>query len=124
MKWGLGTGDWGLGENWAAGKCFRRQGKHFPDGCGNLHLTCKSNIIEKNIGLQGGVCSPIGSVYFFIDDFEPVCYFADGRRGYSLKYMRREELLTDVLRQYERYIRMITNSKHNLYLFDKKNDET
>lgn len=38
--------------------------------------------------------------------------------------MRREELLTDVLRQYERYIRMITNSKHNLYLFDKKNDET
>ena len=36
----------------------------------------------------------------------------------------REELLTDVLRQYERYIRMIANSKHNLYLFDKKNDET
>lgn len=59
-----------------------------------------------------------------VDDFEPVCYFADGRRGYSLKYMRREELLTDVLRQYERYIRMIANSKHNLYLFDKKNDET
>ena len=47
-----------------------------------------------------------------------------GRRGYSLKYMRREELLTDVLRQYERYIRMIANSNHNLYLFDKKNDET
>lgn len=59
-----------------------------------------------------------------VDDFEPVCYFADGRRGYSLKYMRREELLTDVLRQYERYIRMIANSKHNLYLFDKKNNET
>ncbi|WP_307973079.1 BCCT family transporter [uncultured Dialister sp.] len=59
-----------------------------------------------------------------VDDFEPVCYFADGRRGYSLKYMRREELLTDGLRQYERYIRMIANSKHNLYLFDKKNDET
>ena len=37
---------------------------------------------------------------------------------------RREELLTDVLRQYERYIRIIANSKHNLYLFDKKNDET
>ena len=42
----------------------------------------------------------------------------------QLKYMRHEEMLTDVLRQYERYIRMIANSKHNLYLFDKKNDET
>lgn len=57
------------------------------------------------------------------ESFEPACYFADGRRGYSVKYMRRQELLTDVLRQYERYIRMITNSKHNLYLFDKKNEE-
>ena len=57
------------------------------------------------------------------ESFEPACYFADGRRGYSVKYMRRQELLTDVLRQYERYIRMITNSKHKLYLFDKKNEE-
>lgn len=66
----------------------------------------------------------IAALLHTVDDFEPVCYFADGRRGYSLKYMRRKELLTDVLRQYERYIRMIANSKHNLYLFDKKNDET
>ena len=36
----------------------------------------------------------------------------------------RSATLTDVLRQYERYIRMIANSKHNLYLFDNKNDET
>ena len=44
MKWGLGTGDWGIGKwgigngNGAAGKCFRRQGKgqahnsHSPTG--------------------------------------------------------------------------------------------
>lgn len=80
---------------------------------------CKEHAISKMV-----VSSDLLPKMNTVDDFEPVCYFADGRRGYSLKYMRREELLTDVLRQYERYIRMIANSKHNLYLFDKKNDET
>ncbi len=80
---------------------------------------CKEHAVSKMV-----VFSSLLPKMDTVDDFEPVCYFADGRRGYSLKYMRREELLTDVLRQYERYIRMIANSKHNLYLFDKKNDET
>nr|WP_302358859.1 hypothetical protein [uncultured Mitsuokella sp.] len=80
---------------------------------------CKEHAVSKMV-----VSSSLLPKMDTVDDFEPVCYFADGRRGYSLKYMRREELLTDVLHQYERYIRMIANSKHNLYLFDKKNDET
>lgn len=80
---------------------------------------CKEHAVSKMV-----VSSDLLPKMDTVDDFEPVCYFADGRRGYSLKYMRREEMLTDVLRQYERYIRMIANSKHNLYLFDKKNDET
>lgn len=80
---------------------------------------CKEHPVSKMV-----VSSSLLPKIDTVDDFEPVCYFADGRRSYSLKYMRREELLTDVLRQYERYIRMIANSKHNLYLFDKKNDET
>lgn len=80
---------------------------------------CKEHAVSKMV-----VSSSLLPKMDTVEDFEPVCYFADGRRGYSLKYMRREELLTDVLRQYERYIRMIANSKHNLYLFDKKNEET
>lgn len=51
---------------------------------------------------------------------EPVCYFADGRRGYSVKYMRKEELITDVLRQYERYIKLVSDVRHNLYLFENR----
>ena len=82
-------------------------------------VSCKEHAISKMV-----VSSDLLPKMDTVNDFEPVCYFADGRRGYSLKYMRREELLTDVLRQYERYIRMIANSKHNLYLFDKKNEET
>lgn len=52
-------------------------------------------------------------------NYEPICYFFDGRRGYSVKYMREDELISDILKQYERFIRMASDTKHNLYLFDK-----
>ena len=35
--------------------------------------------------------------------YEPVTYFADGRAGYDIQYLNREEIIADVLRQYERY---------------------
>lgn len=53
------------------------------------------------------------------ENYEPICYFADGRRGYSIKYMQKDELITDVLRQYERYVKMLATGKHDLYLSDK-----
>ncbi len=56
-------------------------------------------------------------------NFEPICYFLDGRRGHSLKYMRKEDLITDILRQYERYLKMSSNSKYNLYLFEEFSDD-
>lgn len=36
--------------------------------------------------------------------FEPITYFADGRAGYDIQYLTRDELSADVLRQYERYL--------------------
>ncbi|WP_373976636.1 BCCT family transporter [Chitinibacter sp. SCUT-21] len=36
--------------------------------------------------------------------YEPVTFFADGRRGYDIEYLRKEELIADVLKQYERYL--------------------
>ena len=53
------------------------------------------------------------------ENYEPICYFADGRRGYSIKYMQKDELITDILRQYERYVKMLAAGKHDLYLTDK-----
>ena len=54
------------------------------------------------------------------ETMEPICYFSDGRRGHSVKYMRQEELIVDVLRQYERYIKMASDIHHSLYLYDKE----
>ena len=36
----------------------------------------------------------------------PVTYFADGRAGYDIRYMTREEVIADVLRQFERYLEL------------------
>ncbi|MGE6238496.1 transporter, partial [Aeromonas media] len=36
--------------------------------------------------------------------FEPITFFADGRAGYDIQYLTRDELSADVLRQYERYL--------------------
>ncbi|WP_286999613.1 MULTISPECIES: BCCT family transporter [Comamonas] len=35
---------------------------------------------------------------------EPVTFFADGREGYDIQYLRHEELIADILRNYERYL--------------------
>lgn len=35
---------------------------------------------------------------------EPITFFADGREGYDIQYLRQEELIADILRNYERYL--------------------
>ncbi|SMB79536.1 choline/glycine/proline betaine transport protein [Pasteurella testudinis DSM 23072] len=44
--------------------------------------------------------------------FEPVTYFGDGRIGYDVQYMTTEELIADVLKQYQRYL-VLLNSEAN-----------
>lgn len=44
--------------------------------------------------------APEGSVPYV---FEPITFFVDGREGYDIQYLRREEVIVDILRQYERY---------------------
>lgn len=38
---------------------------------------------------------------------EPITYFGDGRDGYDVQYMSREELIADMLKQYERYLSLL-----------------
>ena len=44
--------------------------------------------------------------------FEPISYFGDGRIGYDVQYMTSEELIADVLKQYQRYL-VLLNSEAN-----------
>lgn len=39
--------------------------------------------------------------------YQPMTYFFDGRTGYDVQYMTRNELIADILRQYERYLTLL-----------------
>ena len=46
---------------------------------------------------------------------EPMTFFADGREGYDIQYLRPQELIADILRNYERYL-SLSADKRNLLL--------
>jgi len=48
-------------------------------------------------------------------------YFADGRLGYDVQYFSKDELLSDVLKQYERFLTFASDSNNDLFLMDTKN---
>lgn len=54
--------------------------------------------------------------------YEPVTFFADGRRGYDIEYMRTEELIADVLKQYERYLSL--SQSQNTHLINTTPEHT
>lgn len=53
--------------------------------------------------------------------YEPITYFLDGRKGYDVQYMTKEELIADVLQQYERFINLAMDNSHNLMTADVNN---
>ncbi len=46
--------------------------------------------------------------------YEPVTFFGDGRLGYDVQYMTKNEIITDVLKQYERYMSLVMDSSNQL----------
>ena len=46
--------------------------------------------------------------------YEPMAYFGDGRESYDVQYMREEELISDIIKQYERYLGLMSDEAHHL----------
>lgn len=42
---------------------------------------------------------------------EPITFFEDGREGYDVQYLRQEELIADILRNYERYLSLMADQR-------------
>ena len=53
------------------------------------------------------------------ESFTPVTYYNDGRKGHDVQYMTKEELIVDVLREYERFISLISDDKNELLVIEK-----
>ncbi|SFG30601.1 choline/glycine/proline betaine transport protein [Prevotella sp. KH2C16] len=50
----------------------------------------------------------------------PVTYYSDGRTGNDIQYLNQEEIIADVLREYERYIRVIADEQKAMMFIDKE----
>jgi len=50
----------------------------------------------------------------------PVTYYSDGRAGNDIQYLSRNEIIADVLREYERYLSIISDDNKSIFFIDKK----
>lgn len=54
------------------------------------------------------------SEHFFI----PYTYFGDSRDGYDVQYFTKEEIIGDVLKHYERFLKILSDGRNELYTLD------
>jgi choline/glycine/proline betaine transport protein len=52
--------------------------------------------------------------------YVPVTYYTDGRTGNNIQYLTKEEIIADVLREYERYISLVSDEENAMLFIDKK----
>ena len=50
----------------------------------------------------------------------PVTYYTDGRTGNNIQYLTKKEIIADILREYERYISLISDEGNAMLFIDKK----
>jgi len=50
----------------------------------------------------------------------PVTYYSDGRTGNDIQYLNKEEIIADVLREYERYISIVADTDKAMVFVDKE----
>lgn len=49
-----------------------------------------------------------------VEVYVPMTFFADGRLGYDIQYLRREEIIVDILRHYERHRAVLADQRAQL----------
>lgn len=59
-----------------------------------------------------------------VDDkrtYYPRSYFGDAREGYDVQYFTRNELISDVLKHYERFLEIVSEEKNELFISSNAN---
>lgn len=53
------------------------------------------------------------------ETYIPITFFNDGRKGNDIQYMTKDEVIIDVLREYERFISLVSDDKNELLVIDR-----
>jgi choline/glycine/proline betaine transport protein len=53
--------------------------------------------------------------------FVPKAYFGDGREGYDVQYFTKNELISDVLKHYERFLSIISEKRNEMFISSNAN---
>lgn len=52
--------------------------------------------------------------------YHPVTYYNDGRQGNDIQYLTKDEIIADVLREYERFLSLMADESNELLILDTK----
>lgn len=55
--------------------------------------------------------------------YYPKSYFGDSRNGYDIQYFTKTELISDVLKHYERYLEIVTEEKNQMFVSSHNNEK-
>lgn len=50
--------------------------------------------------------------------YEPQTFFIDSRNGYNIEYLNEQEIIVDILKQYERYLQLLFDDKNEIFTKD------
>ena len=53
----------------------------------------------------------------------PRSYFGDGREGYDVQYFTKNELISDVLKHYERFLEIVSEERNEMFISSNANQE-
>jgi choline/glycine/proline betaine transport protein len=55
--------------------------------------------------------------------YYPVAYFGDTREGYDVQYFTKKELISDVLKHYDRFLKVISEESNEMFISTESNEE-
>ncbi|UYQ95653.1 hypothetical protein MKQ68_11120 [Chitinophaga horti] len=53
--------------------------------------------------------------------YYPKTYFGDAREGYDVQYFKKNELISDVLKHYERFLEIISEEANEIFISNNAN---
>ncbi len=76
----------------------------------------ESKIVSEYLQNEKNLPDLEGNITYF-----PKAYFGDARQGYDIQYFTQNELISDVLKHYERFLEIISEQRNEMFISSNAN---